>query len=950
MKTKSICSAFFAVIAVFLTAATALPFATLAQEDGQLKPTVARPNSGYSQPAARTTEELLRQGFELREMVEAQIKTLEQNQDADEAWKAGQIEVQRQSLADLDRKIAVLKDRLAREKDTAGDVSAPGRETDNAKEMSLQLRQSIAADLNRQGFRLLRSLSEENETENKFISPYSIDSAFGMVYTGAKGRTLDEIRSVLGMPEGADTANTFFHAMAGQYHAAEKVDVLVSNSVWVDQRVTDLIRPDYRRTIEAYYDGAFYVEDFTKKETVADKVNALVDQNTKGMIREVITPDDFTERTCMILLNTLFFEAKWLHPFKEEQTRPMPFYQFGGGSKQVRMMYQKRRFDYYYCEEDNVHAVVLPYENPRFELVALMPVDPGADQGQAAMKSILAKIGDKLGSWLSKPSPYETRVWLPKVDLTDSMRLKDTLKALGMPSAFSPIADFSGIFDYSKKPGLIERFYIEKVIHKTALKMDEYSTKAAAATAIMGGFGGGLMQPPPENVFRADRPYLVLIRDNWTGLILFMGRINAPGVEATAEDGPAMPAFGLPPNGPGATALPGLRPAAQTGNPRQTTPATRPGATTRTGEPAELKADGGQKKQDDMPLWNVERDGQPERRLRDLVNDAAKRAEADLKTLGAVRTISIDAEHSTADIDFTVVDEYGRIVHFIDEVEKQTPRLSWRRVEIRVEPAGRTLSGDKPKADSPPADAVRKYRLTGQIRVITYTPAKKETVPAGDDSAAAKEKAKSERVDVDPGDPDFLAKLYDLSLALPEDALVTQLRFNSGNCDLVIQARNRRNTPDRYLVFPYWRIARLSQRIISNDICSFAVSLVRNDDPSEPQKDSATSAVMIEHIVALNIFDPDRTPIKTADSSKSSGMPAPYSTLPKTPESHATDLERQLEETSKTRTELESLLRLLQQTQGGITKEQTELLRQRIEAYDQQIERIQKELKALRPK
>ena len=532
MKTKSICSAFFAVIAVFLTAATALPFATLAQEDGQLKPTVARPNSGYSQPVARTTEELLRQGLELREMVEAQIKSLEQDQDADADWKARQIEVQRQSLDDLDRKIAVLKDRLAKEKEAAGDTadaSAPGRETDNAKELSLVARQAIAGDLNRQGFRLLQTLSEEKETENRFISPYSIDSAFGMVYTGAKGRTQEEICAVLGMPAAPADADTFFHSMSDQYHAAEKVDVLVSNSVWVDQRVTDLIRPDYRRTIENYYGGAFYVEDFGKKATVADKVNALVDQNTRGMIKNVITPDDLTERTCMILLNTLFFEAKWLHPFKEDQTRPMPFYQFGGGSKQVRMMYQKRRFDYYYCEADNVHAVVLPYENPRFELVALMPVDPGDDQGHSAMKSILAKIGDKLDSWLANPSPYETRVWLPKVDLTDSMRLKDTLEALGMPSAFSPAtADFSGMFDYSKKPG-DERFYIEKVIHKTALKMDEYSTKAAAATAIMGGIGGGLMQPPPENVFRADRPYLVLIRDNWTGLILFMGRINDPG-------------------------------------------------------------------------------------------------------------------------------------------------------------------------------------------------------------------------------------------------------------------------------------------------------------------------------------------------------------------------------------------------------------------------------------
>ena len=1065
MKTNLFRNRFFAAVAVFLTVVIAAPCAASAQENEQVKATAVRPNPSPARPAARTTEELLRQGLELREKVEAQIKSLEQNLDADADWRGRQIEVQRQSLDDLDRKIAVLKDRLAKEKEAAADASASGRETDNTKELSLPIRKSIAADLNRQGFRLLQTLSEGKETENKFISPYSIDSAFGMVYTGAKGRTQVEIRAVLGMPEGADTANTFFHAMADQYHAAEKVDVLVSNSVWVDHRVTDLIRPDYRRTIENYYDGAFYVEDFTKKATVADKVNALVDQNTRGMIKNVITPDDLTERTCMILLNTLFFEAKWLHPFKEDQTRPMPFYKFGGGSKQVRMMYQKRRFDYYYCEEDNVHAVVLPYENPRFDLVALMPVQSGDDQGQAAMKSILAKIGDKLGSWLSNPSSYETRVWLPKVDLTDSNQLKDTLKDLGMPSPFNPAtADFSGMFDYSKKPGLDERFFIEKVIHKTALKMDEYSTKAAAATAIIGAFGGGFIQPPPENVFRADRPFLVLIRDNWTGLILFMGRINDPGVEASAEDGPAMPSFGLPPNGPGGAApgsapgaagLPGFRPTAQTGIPRQTT-ATRSGnATTRTNEPAELKADGkvmaviegdidgkdefvfrdnkiflqhlsfeaptgltvngepwkdlykpfelgftpdpattkytcegrgtcgltrtndsvtvtiydqqgshahykitlfqpqtskdpldptqeqkagtGEREKQDIyagvSFWDPERDGQPERRLRELVDDAAKRAEADLKTLSSVRTIPIDAEHSTADIDFVVVDEYGKIIHFINEVENLTPRLSWRRIEIRIEP-GRTLAGDETKADASPATAARQYRLTGQIRVITYTPAKKESVPASGDFASAKETAKQDPVY--PGDPDFLAKLYDLSLAIPEDALVSIFRFIDGKCDLTIQTQDRMVDLPRRLVFPDWKIARLQQRVISEDLVVFNITLLGKDDPSQPGKKSATKEIEIANIVALNIFDPDRTPKKAVGSRQ------PPVAI------HAAELERQMEDASKTRAELESLLQTLQQTQGGITEEQTVLIRLRIERYDQQIERLRDQLKALR--
>ena len=809
----------------------------------------------------------------------------------------------------------------------------------------------IAADMNRHGFELFHLLSEKDSKENAFISPYSIDSAFGLVYCGAKDRTAEEIRTTLGLPTDPAECGRFFHAISQEYAANKAVEVLVSNSVWYEQEYAGLILPPFLAMIEKYYGGTFFKENFKKPEPLVAKVNAYVEDHTKNMIKDLLKPADITDNTFMILLNTLFFEAKWKTPFKKDDTKPMVFRNFDGTEKRVRMMY-RRGFDIAYCfnEEDNVHAVVLPYEDTRFELVALMPIRPGEDRGESAMKDIVAKIGTRLDTWLSNRSPYETRLWLPIVDLTCKYSLKDALEELGMPTPFSETqANFHGIADPSSDPEQrLKYIWIEKVIHKTALKMDEEKTQAAAATAIiMGGFGGlANAQPPPVNSFRADRPYLVLIRDNKTGLILFAGRINDPGVEATEEDGPVAPSFegmpfGLPPNGPGSTtpgtnSLPGFRPAPQT-NPRQTTTA-RPGsATTRTGEPAAAEVDGKQNKLDPyagVPLWDKERDGQPEIRLRELVDDAAKRAEADLRSLGSVRTPSIDAEHAYADLDFTVVDEYSKIVHFIDEIEKQTPRLSWRRVEIRVEPPGRTLSGDKPKADSTPADAVRKYRLTGQIRVITYTPAKKESVPAVDDSASAKEKVQKEPL---APDPDFLAKLYDLSLALPEDALVTAIRFNSGNCDLTIQTQNRRNTPDRYLVFPYWRIARLSQRIISNDVCSFAVSLVRNDDPSEPQKDSATSAVMIEHIVALNIFDPDRTPQAEKEAVR------------RIAEFRAPELQRQMVDAQIHRAELESLLQALQQTQGGITKEQTEVIRQRIEACDQQIERIQDQLKALRP-
>ena len=126
--------------------------------------------------------------------------------------------------------------------------------------------------------------------------------------------------------------------------------------------------------------------------------------------------------------------------------------------------------------------------------------------------------------------------------------------------------------------------------------------------------------------------------------------------------------------------------------------------------------------------WNADRDGEPETELRNLVNDAATRAGANLQNLGSVRMSSINSELSYADLDFTLVDEYLKVIQFFAEVEKCTPRLSWRRVEIRLEPTrARAVTGpaNRPGAaatttTSAPAQT---FRATGQIRVIKYSPA-----------------------------------------------------------------------------------------------------------------------------------------------------------------------------------------------------------------------------------
>ena len=393
-----------------------------------------------------------------------------------------------------------------------------------------------AATLNRKGFELFRLLSEKDENTNAFISPYSIDSAFGLVYCGAKDKTAEEIKTTLGLPDDPAACGKFFDKISREYAVNKLVEVLVSNSVWYGQEFEKDILPPFISMVKQYYGGTFYKEDFKKPEALVAKVNSYVEDRTRNMIRNLLSPADIKPDIFMILLNTLYFEARWQTPFEPEETRPLVFHNFDGWEKRVKMMH-RRGFDieYYADGRDNVHAVVLPYEDPRFELIALMPIQPGFDQGKASMQDIISKIGTRLDSWLTNRSDLETLLWLPVTDLTCRYDLNDALGTLGMKTPFSMTqADFHGI---AEPTDLLKYIWIDKVIHKTALKMDEESTKAAAATAITMGFGGAAAprEQPPVNIFRADRPFLVLIRDSRTGLILFAGRINDPGVEAQAQ-------------------------------------------------------------------------------------------------------------------------------------------------------------------------------------------------------------------------------------------------------------------------------------------------------------------------------------------------------------------------------------------------------------------------------
>ena len=335
-----------------------------------------------------------------------------------------------------------------------------------------------------------------------------------------------------------------------------------------------------------------------------------------------------------------------------------------------------------------------------------------------------------------------------------------------------------------------------------------------------------------------------------------------------------------------------------------------------------------------LPLWVASRDGKPEVMLRRLVNEATKRAGAKLQPLGDVKFTPIDADHSYADLDLDIVDEYAGIVRFIREIESYMPHLSWRRLELRVNSARERIAAEL-QGDASAAASGKSFRLSARIRAITDTPA-----------AGSSASTNGKRMDDAPpavGDTDVLSLLYSLSLMLPDDALVTDFRLTNGKCDFVFQTQDRDTDPSRCLIIPYWQLARLQRRAVSDDVIAFTVALARKIDLS-PRKETVSPENKIKTTVALNIFDPDSAPRREAGRNR----PASNDTSTNNAKDPEAELKQQLQKAINNQNELKELLKTLSKTPGA-TKEQTDLVRQRLERNEQEIRRLREQMKKLRP-
>ena len=226
-----------------------------------------------------------------------------------------------------------------------------------------------------------------------------------------------------------------------------------------------------------------------------------------------------SRETRLVLVNAIYFLGDWAQPFAKEATQPAAFSVSASQKKDVPTMHAVESFRF--AARDGLKAVELPYKGGQMSMVLVLPDAP---DGLAALESSFTAA--RLDGIVASLAPTRVHVSLPKfeVDPPGALGLGAVLAKLGMADAFSPaMADFTGI---ANPPDPRDRLFISEVFHKAFVKVDEKGTEAAAATAGVMDRAGAVMVQPAE--FKADHPFLFFIRDNASGMILFMGRVADP--------------------------------------------------------------------------------------------------------------------------------------------------------------------------------------------------------------------------------------------------------------------------------------------------------------------------------------------------------------------------------------------------------------------------------------
>ncbi len=353
---------------------------------------------------------------------------------------------------------------------------------------------------------------------NLVVSPFSIDTALAMSYAGARGETARQMAGVLHLSNGNTNIHACFKTLLKELNETNVTgcQLEIANSLWAQKGFPflkpyqELLRDDYSASLNEI-DLTGWPNEFNPTIAAAARktINDWVAEQTRNKITEILPPRLPNPETQLILVNGVSFKGTWVTQFDKAKTADSPFHPNPSETISVPTMHTSGHFRYGGTEM--LQVLELPYVSNRFSMIILMPYEYLKLKLEDVEKTLTPTLIEQLRH---KCVNEEVGVSLPRFKLGSDFDLKKPLKVMGMEHAFNESADFSGITP--EKP-----FFIDEALHKACVDVDEAGTEAAAATVVSFTKGG-------PTLFNADHPFLFFIRDNKTGVILFLGRVTNP--------------------------------------------------------------------------------------------------------------------------------------------------------------------------------------------------------------------------------------------------------------------------------------------------------------------------------------------------------------------------------------------------------------------------------------
>lgn len=350
-----------------------------------------------------------------------------------------------------------------------------------------------------------------SQGQNMVISPFSISPTLSMVGLGAKGETQQQMSKTLHSNLGSKQHYKQMGELLQHMQEHKQVEICITNRLWLEQTYKVLRR--YRRKLDRYFDAEVQLLNFKQQpEMGRSTINTTIKDDTKGYITELLPHGSITPTTSLVLTNAIYFKGKWAKEIKPDQTKRRDFKLGDGNIIQCPTMYVESEFPMYMG--DGFKALQMDYQGNGLSLLIILPDENIAigDFEQRFSNTLYQNTLDGL------EVDDKVKVYLPKFKINTGLSLKPTLSKMGMPIAFGGGADFSGMSG-------AKDLCIGNVYHKAYIEVSEEGTVAAAATAATMVRKSAMSR---DKVFRADRPFIFVLKDNQSGTMLFVGKVERP--------------------------------------------------------------------------------------------------------------------------------------------------------------------------------------------------------------------------------------------------------------------------------------------------------------------------------------------------------------------------------------------------------------------------------------